>query len=139
MAVAPNRYKIGLVLLLVLASCAKKLQPSIEANDIAINTNKAYVDALSIDSIMFASGAQLWVLHGSIVNEGKEYDFQSVYNSNPIMGGPQPIQVQAPACFDINENDSVVSVLTIDRSQWVLSWRVNDQFLLIRTTLTSEH
>ncbi|GAB5416596.1 MAG: hypothetical protein Crog4KO_33660 [Crocinitomicaceae bacterium] len=139
MAVAPNRYKIGLVLLLVVSSCAKKLQPSIEAKGVSINTNNSYVDALSVDSILFASGSQLWLLNGSIVNDGIQYDFQSVYTSSPLERGVQPVQIQAPDCFRLSENDSVVSILTHEAAQWMLSWRVNDQFLMIRTVLTSEH
>lgn len=139
MVAAPSHFKFWLFLLLVISSCAKKSHPSIESSGIAIDTTSSFVDGISLDSMVFASGRKLWLISGSIVSNGIEYPFQSVYTRNPKHENVKALQIQAPECLDVRESDSVTFVMTQASSLVTLSWKVNDHFLLVRTTFTSGH
>ena len=135
----PSRFKTGILLILLISSCAKRSHRVVESQGLHLKNETAYADAVSIDSISFASGVNLWLLYGLIVFDGTEYPFQSIYTESPIQSDVVPIRVQAPGCFEQMEDDSIRTVLTQNESEIVLSWKLNDQFLMIRTVLTSEH
>ena len=139
MAGVPSHFKFGLILLLLISSCAKKSLPFIETEGFEIEQDQSHVDHVSIDSLTFASGLRLWILEGAIVNGGKEYPYRSVYNSNPLKLKVLPISVVPPTCMNVGTDQSITTKLIIDGSSVTISWRTNGQFLMIRTSLTSGH
>ena len=133
---APSLYKFGFVLLLFVTSCANQPPSSIEAEGFEFDTTHCFVDAIELDSMSFASGAKHWIIKGLIVIEGKEFPYSMVYNNNPLERLSKPISVKPPACFDQNENVSFL--LTRNNDNVMISWKTSDQFLYVRTVLTSE-
>ena len=135
--VVPSRYKLGLILLLLVSSCSKEPEIVIESRGLEIDTAHTFVDALSLDSMSFASGKKQWLLKGLIVSEGIEYPYSMVYIDNPFTSDSKPIVTTLPKCIDSNENVRVL--LTRKNENVMISWKTKDQFLCVKTVLTSKH
>ncbi len=135
--VVPSRYKLGLILLLLVSSCSKEPELFIESQGVEIETAQAFVDAVSLDSMSFASGKKQWLLKGLIVSEGIEYPYSMVYIDNPFTSDSKPIVTTLPKCIDSNENVRVL--LTRKNENVMISWKTKDQFLCVKTVLTSKH
>lgn len=124
---------------MLLASCAKKSLPFLESDGLDLSEEQTSVLPVTLDSLSFASGTNLWVVRGSFVNDGNEFPFLSVYAKNPKLRNVVPIKVDPPACLDQHEGIIVTKFILLDANAISLSWRTEEQFLLIRTVLTSEH
>lgn len=135
--VVPSRYKLGLILLLLVSSCSKEPEIVIESRGLEIDTAHTFVDALSLDSMSFASGKKQWLLKGLIVSGGIEYPYSMVYIDNPFTSDSKPIVTTLPKCIDSNENVRVL--LTRKNENVMISWKTKDQFLCVKTVLTSKH
>ena len=135
--VVPSHYKLGLILLLLVSSCAKEPKSYIETRGIDIDTSSLYVDAISIDSMFFASGKKQWLLKGLIVSDGIEYPYSLVYNENPLSSESLPIASTPPKCIVSNQDAQVT--LTRQAEKVMISWKTKDQFLCIKTVFTSRH
>lgn len=135
--VVPSRYKLGLILLLLVSSCSKEPKSTIETRGMDIDTTHLYVDAVSIDSMSFASGKKQWLLKGLIVSDGIEYPYSLVYKDNPFTSDSVPIASTPPRCIDSNKDVQVT--LTRQARNVMISWKTEDQFLCIKTVITSGH
>lgn len=135
--VVPSRYKLGLILLLLVSSCSKEPEIVIESRGLEIDTAHTFVDALSLDSMSFASGKKQWLLKGLIVSGGIEYPYSMVYNGNPFTSNSEPIVTVSPQCIDSNKNVRVL--LTRTNNNVMISWKTKDQFLCVKTVFTSIH
>lgn len=134
--VVPSRYKLGLILLLLVSSCSEEPKFSIESRGVPIDEH-AFVDGVSLDSMSFASGKKQWLLKGLIVSGGIEYPYSMVYIDNPFTSDSKPIVTTLPKCIDSNENVRVL--LTRKNENVMISWKTKDQFLCVKTVLTSKH
>ncbi|MCR9172404.1 MAG: hypothetical protein NXI10_07940 [bacterium] len=117
-------------------SCSKKPESGVEFKGVDINPSSVFVDAVSLDSLSFASGEKRWLLKGLIVNNGIEYSYSMVYGQNPFESDVIPLMANAPML--IESNDSTVVVLTHHEKNVMISWRTEDQFVCVKSVLTSE-
>lgn len=111
--------------------------PIVAFEGLNLNESTVFVDVVSIDSVSFASGSNLWLLNGLIVNDGIEYPFQTVYDQNPLRKDAKVMKVRAPSFLLQNEKVKASFVITSEGDKVVLSWEANDKFLLVRTVLIS--
>ncbi|XOV66849.1 MAG: hypothetical protein ACFHU9_14580 [Fluviicola sp.] len=130
-------YKLILLLTLLIASCSEESKSDVEFTGIELDVDKAFVDAVTMDSLTFASGEKRWLLSGLIVHDGMEYPYSMEYVKNPIRFNVKPVRFSPPNLF--NSKD-VVNVHLIHQAESIeISWKSTSQFLCVRTVLTSEH
>jgi hypothetical protein len=108
-----------------------------EYHGLDLNESSFFVDAVSVDSISFASGSNLWLLSGMITHDGLDYPFQTVYDQNPLRKDANAVKVTAPSFLSHNNEVAVSFTLTSEGDNLMLSWKVKDRFLLVRTLLIS--
>ena len=133
--VVPSRYKLGLILLLLVSSCSKEPEVFIESRGLEFDSPNVFVDALSLDSMSFASGKKQWLLKGLIVSDGIEYPYSMIYNDNPFGSEAKPIVTTPPKCINTDKNVQVL--LTRKAEKVMISWKTEDQFLCVKTVFTS--
>ena len=136
--VVRSRYKLLLTIGLFLVSCSIEPDSKVTFEGINLNSSGVFVDAVSLDSVSFASGENRWFLRGMIVDNGIEYPYSMIYNQNPIRESVNPVQILVPGCFKTDKETPSVK-LTENDSEIVISWRTNSQFLCVKTILTSGH
>jgi len=121
--------------LFAISSCAKRSHPFVISKGVKINDASTFVDVVTIDSLSFASGNNLWTLQGLIVSEGSEYPFYCVYTENPKEKVTRAVQAVPPQCLNALEEDAVSTILTLHGTEVRISWKTKDRFLMIYTTL----
>jgi hypothetical protein len=130
-------YKLGLLLILLVASCSTESRSDVEFTGIELEVEKIFVDAVTIDSLTFASGEKRWLLSGLIVHDGIEYPYSMDFVKNPLRSNAKPRKFSLPNLLD--SKDSVnVHVIHHDESIEI-SWKSKGQFLRVSTVLTSKH
>ena len=120
---------------MLVSSCSKEPVFKVETRGLDLSTDGCYVDAITFDSMSFASGKKHWSVRGLIVSEGIEYPYSMMYSKNPFDSESIPVQISAPSCID---SDSTLRVkLTREKEIVMVSWKTDDQYLLVKTVLTS--
>jgi len=135
--VVPSRYKLGLVLLLLVSSCTEEPSVSIESHGLELDTSDIFIDAIAVDSMSFASGKKQWLLKGLIVSGGMEYPYSMVFENNPFASESKPTISTPPKCIDSNEEVQVL--LTRKDRNVMISWKTKNQFLCVKSVFTSGH
>jgi hypothetical protein len=118
-------------------SCSKKPESSIESYGVDIASENVFVDAVSLDSMSFASGKKQWLLKGLIVSDGIEYPYSMIYSEDPFVSESTPIVSIPPDCIDLDTDVQVL--LTRKKENVMISWKTKGQFLCIKTFFTSRH
>lgn len=138
MVVVPNRFKLwSLFLILLLASCKEEVvEADFESRGFGLIDNNVSVSALKLDSILYANGASLWMINGSIQTGVKTRDFRIICTNNPTRNAPEIISSSAPLRF----KDSIVEcVITEEFGIYKISWKTDDQRIFLKSSFTSEH
>ena len=135
--VVPNRYKLGLILLLLVSSCSEEPNSFIEKRGIDLDIENVFVDAVSLDSMSFASGKKQWLLKGLIVADGIEYPYSMVFKDHPFSSVSNPLVSRPPDCIDSQSDVKVL--ITCNSENVMISWKTQRQFLCVKTVFTSEH
>lgn len=135
--VGRNHFKLLLASGLFLLSCSEEPNSKVTFHGVDIDTEHVFVDAVSLDSMFFASGEKRWLLSGVIVINGIEYPYSMIYDRNPVEHRKAPLEIKVPGCFG-NTNEPPAVVFTQIGEDLGVSWRTKERFLYVKTVFISE-
>lgn len=134
--VAQNHFKAWVFIsVFLLGACSEQEELNFHSTGISINDQDVFIEPIELDSILFASGASVWTLKGSIQLGSKRFPYQVVSECHPKSGKVLVLNSSAPDLFD----SKVVScICTVEGNLCKITWRTANQSIYVITNIISE-